>query len=182
MEIVPLALKGAYEIKLRPIGDERGYFVTTYLHDAFQKNGLVTGWVQENQSRSSKGVVRGMHFQTPPASETKLVRAVRGSIWDVFVDLRKDSPTFGRWQGVEVSEEKQNMVYIPKGFAHGFCVLSDIAVVTYKVDHVYAPGAQGGLRWNDPTIGIPWPVKEGEAVVSQKDREAPLFEGWASPF
>jgi dTDP-4-dehydrorhamnose 3,5-epimerase len=182
MEIVPLKLKGACEIKLRPIGDERGYFVTTYLPSLFEKHGLVTGWVQENQSRSVRNVVRGMHFQTPPAGETKLVRVVRGVIWDVCVDLRKDSPTYGQWQGVEISEEKQNMVYIPKGFAHGFCVTSDVAIVCYKVDHLYEPKAQGGLRWNDPTIGIEWPVKEAEAVVSAKDREAPLFKGWASPF
>jgi dTDP-4-dehydrorhamnose 3,5-epimerase len=182
MEIVPLKLKGSYEVKLRPIGDERGYFVTTYVQGVFEKHGLVTAWVQENQSRSSKNVVRGMHFQTPTATETKLVRVVRGTIWDVFVDLRKDSPTYGQWDAVEVSEEKQNMVYIPKGFGHGFCVTSDVAVVCYKVDHLYEPKGQGGLRWNDPTIAIPWPVKEREATVSQKDQEAPLFKGWESPF
>ena len=112
MEIVPLKLKGSYEIKLRPIGDERGYFVTTYQQAAFEKHGLVTNWVQDNQSRSVRGVVRGLHFQRPPATETKLVRVVRGSIWDAFVDLRKDSPTYGQWDAVELSEEKQNMVYI----------------------------------------------------------------------
>jgi dTDP-4-dehydrorhamnose 3,5-epimerase len=182
MELTPLKVKGAYEIKLRPIGDERGYFCTTYLREFFEKHGLVTEWVQENQSKSARNVVRGLHFQTPPATETKLVRVVRGAIWDVFVDVRKDSPTYGQWAAVEISEEKQNMVYIPKGCAHGFCVTSDVAIVCYKVDHVYVPAAQGGIRWNDPTIGIPWPVKEGEAVVSGKDREAPLFKGWNSPF
>jgi dTDP-4-dehydrorhamnose 3,5-epimerase len=182
MEFKPLKLKGTYEITAKPFKDERGYFVMTYEPTLFAQHGLVTNWLQENQSRSVKNVVRGMHFQVPPSSETKLVRVVRGVIWDVFVDLRKGSPTFGKWDAVELSEERQNMAYIPKGFAHGFAVLSDIAVVCYKVDHGYAPKGQGGLRWDDPTIGIPWPVKAGEAIVSEKDRVAPPFEGWTSPF
>ncbi len=182
MEFRPLKLKGTYEITCKPFRDERGYFVMTYETGAFERQGLVTNWVQENQSRSVKNVVRGMHFQLPPAAETKLVRVVRGVIWDVFVDLRQDSPTYGQWDAVELSEEKQNLVYIPKGFAHGFAVLSDIAVVCYKVDHGYAPKEQGGLRWNDPKLGIAWPVKESEAIVSDKDKVATGFEGWVSPF
>lgn len=180
MEIVPLKLKGVYEIRAKAIADARGYFVVTYQRELLEKHGLVTEWVQENQSRSLRNVVRGIHFQTPPATETKLIRVVRGKVWDVCVDLRKDSPTFGQWQGLEISEERQNMVYIPKGFGHGFCVLSEEAVVCYKVDHLYAPAAQGGLRWNDPTIGIEWPVKE--AIVSEKDKTAAMFAGWSSPF
>lgn len=182
MEIRPLKLKGTYEIVAKPFRDERGYFVMTYEAPLFERHGLVIQWVQENQSRSVRNVVRGMHFQTPPATETKLVRVVRGAIWDCFVDLRKDSPTFGQWDAVELSEDRQNMAYIPKGFAHGFCVLSDIAVVCYKVDHLYVPSAQGGLRWNDPSLAIAWPINPADAIVSAKDKETPLFGGWKSPF
>ena len=172
MKIAPLKLAGTFEVQLEPKHDERGFFTRWYDRDTFARAGLPTEWVQANESRSVRNVVRGLHFQRPPHAETKLVRAVQGSVYDAFVDLRRGSPTFGQWDAVELSAGRANAVLVPRGFAHGFCTLSDEALVSYLVDHAYAPAAEGGLLWNDPAIGIAWPLA-GEPIVSAKDRAWP---------
>lgn len=172
MKLNTLKLEGTIEITPEPRGDNRGYFMRTYDLKMFTEAGAAREWVQENQSRSTqKGIVRGLHFQFPPYAETKLVRCIRGKILDVFVDLRKNSKTFGEWDSIELSEENKKMVYIPRGFAHGFCTLTEDCEVLYKVDNYYAPEAEGGLLWNDPKLGIPWPVDE--PVLSDKDKVLP---------
>lgn len=181
MDIKPLPLDGVFEITLAPRRDERGYFMRTFDEANFRKHGLVSSWVQENEACSTRvHTIRGLHFQRPPAAETKLVRVVEGRALDVFVDLRRRSPTYGQWGSVELSAERQNMVYLPKGFAHGYCTLTDRVVMLYKVDAVYAPELEGGLCWNDPTIGIKWPA--GEPLISAKDQALPLLKDLESPF
>jgi dTDP-4-dehydrorhamnose 3,5-epimerase len=161
-------IEGVYEIRLEPRRDERGFFMRVYDEEFFKKAGLHRHWVQENHSRSEKkGVLRGLHFQFPPFAETKLIRCVRGAVYDVFVDLRKGSPAFGKWGSVELSEEKHNMVFIPRGFAHGFCTLIAGSEVIYKVDNPYNLQAESGLLWSDPDLAISWPVKQ--PLLSEKD-------------
>lgn len=172
MRIEPRRLAGTYEITAEPRADERGHFMRWYDAQAFARAGLPTAWVQANESLSRRGVVRGLHFQRPPHAETKLVRAVRGSVFDVFVDLRRGSPTFGEWDSLELSASRHNAVLLPKGFAHGFCATSEEALVSYLVDAAYAPQAEGGLAWDDPRLAIPWPLA-GAPIVSAKDRQWP---------
>ena len=174
MRITPLRLAGTHEIAFEPRDDERGYFMRWFDREAFARAGLPVDWVQANESASRRNVVRGLHFQRPPHAETKLVRASHGAVYDVFVDLRRGSKTYGQWDAVELSAEKRNAVLIPKGFAHGFCALTDEAVVSYLVDCAYAPAAEGGLRWNDPALAIRWPLA-GAAIVSSKDSAWPLL-------
>jgi dTDP-4-dehydrorhamnose 3,5-epimerase len=181
MEIRQLRLGGTYEIQLDPRHDERGHFMRCYDEAIFREYGLATEWKQDNQSLSRrKGVIRGLHFQLPPHAETKLVRVVTGEILDVFVDLRKGSCTYGQWDARTLSEANSRMVYVPKGFAHGFCTLTDIAIVQYKVDEYYVPQAEGGIRWDDKTLDIEWPA--GEHILSERDRSLPLMADLASPF
>jgi len=173
MNITPLKLAGTFEIAFEPKGDHRGYFMRHYDRNLFTEHGLTTEWAQENQSLSArKGTIRGQHYQRPPYAETKFVRALLGSVWDVFVDLRAGSATYGEWDAVELLAERFNAVYIPRGFAHGFCTLTDECLITYKVDNFYAPDHESGVRWNDPDIGIDWPV-EGEPVTSERDSRQP---------
>jgi dTDP-4-dehydrorhamnose 3,5-epimerase len=180
MQVRPLKLEGAYEIVPTPRTDERGYFMRVYDADIFGRHGLVDSWVQENQSLSvRKGIIRGLHFQRPPYSETKLVCAVRGMAYDVFVDLRRDSPTYGKWEALELSENRGNMAYIPKGFAHGFCTLCENVVMLYKVDACYAPEFEDGLAWNDPELGIQWPTSS--PLLSPKDAAWPLLSTRSKP-
>lgn len=169
MEFKERKLKGVYEINLQPHHDNRGFFMRTYDHELFVRAGLELNWQQENQSRSEKkGIIRGLHFQLPPYSETKLVRCIHGSILDVFVDLRENSDTFGQWDSVELSADTKNMVLIPKGFAHGFCTLTDSSEVVYKVDSVYSSEHECGIIWNDPDLNISWPVDS--PILSPKDQ------------
>ncbi len=168
-------------IKPRVFEDERGFFMETYKKSDFEKAGIKGDFIQDNHSRSKYGVLRGLHFQREPYAQAKIVRAVRGVIYDVAVDLRRNSPTFGKWIGVILSEYNKYQLYIPRGFAHGFVVVSDIAEVVYKVDNVYAPDYEGGIIWNDPEIGIDWPIDE--PIVSEKDRKWPTLReavgrGW----
>ena len=177
----PLKLPGAFLITLEPIGDNRGYFVETYRKDLYKEHGLVTDWVQENQSLSSqKGTVRGLHFQHPPHTETKLVRVLQGVALDVIVDLRLDSPTYRQYEAVELSPDNHRLLYIPKGFGHGFCTLTDDMVISYKVDAFYASSAASGLIWNDPDIGIDWPVTD--PVMSERDKALGSFADFESSF
>jgi dTDP-4-dehydrorhamnose 3,5-epimerase len=181
VNVKPLSIAGAFEIVLQPIVDARGYFKKTFDRKLFREHGLHREWLQENESLSQrKGTIRGLHFQTPPHTETKLIRVVQGAIMDVVVDLRRGSPTFARWDSVEVAPAKHNLVFVPWGCAHGFCTLTDHCVVIYKVDRHYVPEAQGCLRWNDPEIAIDWP--EQDPILSDRDRVAPLLADLESPF
>jgi len=181
VEIMQLRLSGTYQIALAPHYDERGYFMRVWDEQMSRRHGLTSAWVQENQSLSRrKGIIRGLHFQKPPHTETKLVRVAAGAILDVFVDLRKGSETYGQWDSLELSADNHRMVYIPRGFAHGLCTLTEEAVVLYKVDAYYAPESEGGLRWNDEVLRINWPTND--PLVSDKDRRLPSFKEFVSPF
>ena len=152
-------------------GDERGYFMETYHYHDFKEAGIDVTFVQDNQSASKKGVLRGLHFQLQ-FPQDKLVRVIRGEVFDVAVDLRWGSPTYGQWYGVHLSEENKKMFFVPKGFAHGFLVLSDYAEFAYKCTDFYHPNDEGGLLWNDPEIGIRWPLsKDMELIISEKDKK-----------
>lgn len=181
MEIRPLRISGTFELLLQAKRDQRGYFLRAYDESIFGRNSLNCCWVQENEAFSEiKGVIRGLHFQKPPHAEIKLVRVVRGAVLDAFVDLRRNSPTYGQWETALLSEENHKAVYIPKGFAHGYCTLTDNAVVLYKVDTPYAPDSEGGLRWNDEKLAIPWPVDD--PIVSPKDASLPFLHEFVTPF
>ena len=164
------SIKGVYVIEPTVFGDERGYFMETYNKNDFDEAGLNFNFVQDNQSQSKKGVLRGLHFQyTQP--QGKLVRVIKGEVFDVAVDLRKDSETYGKWEGVILSEENKKQFYIPEGFAHGFVVLSDEAEFTYKCTDFYKANDEGGIQWNDPEIGIDWPIDDiDEIILSDKDK------------
>jgi len=181
MKIEPRKLEGCFEITLTRRTDVRGYFERTYCRRSFAKAGLQVNWVQENQSFSQlANTVRGLHFQVPPHSETKLVRVVTGSVLDVFVDLRKSSSTYGRWDSIELSSDNDKMIYIPAGFAHGFRTLTDNVTVQYKVDSEYSPDSEGGIMWNDPTLGVEWGI--AEPVLSERDKSLPAWSEFTSPF
>ncbi|NJE26456.1 dTDP-4-dehydrorhamnose 3,5-epimerase [Thermococcus sp. MV5] len=161
-------------IKPKVFEDERGFFMETYKKPDFEKAGIKGDFVQDNHSKSKYGVLRGLHFQREPYAQAKIVRCIRGVIYDVAVDLRKNSPNFGKYVGVILSEFNKYQLYIPRGFAHGFVVLSDVAEVAYKVDNVYAPDYESGLIWNDPDVNIQWPVDE--PIVSPKDQKWPTLK------
>ncbi len=167
-------IEGVYVVEPKVFGDNRGYFMETYNEQEFKNNGLDYNFVQDNQSKSKKGVLRGLHFQkTHP--QAKLVRVLEGEVFDVAVDLRKGSKTYGKWVGVILSEENKKQFMIPRGFAHGFVVLSETAVFVYKCDDFYHPEDEGGIMWNDPDINIEWPYK-GELLLSEKDKVHPLLK------
>ncbi len=168
----PLALPDVILIQPRLFADPRGFFLETYKYSEFQAHGIPETFVQDNHSRSVRGVLRGLHYQNPPQAQGKLIRVVRGAIYDVAVDIRPSSPTFGQWVSAVLSEENQHMLYVPPGFAHGFLVLSDLADVTYKVTTEYAPDLDAGILWNDPTLAIQWPL-EGPPLLSSKDAALP---------
>lgn len=171
IKVTPCDIKGLYVIEPEVHTDARGYFVETYNQRDFQEAGLDMVFVQDNQSMSVKGVLRGLHYQKQ-YPQGKLVRALRGRVFDVAVDLRAKSPTYGKWFGVELSEENKKQFYVSPGFAHGFLVLSDEAEFAYKVTDFYHPGDEGGLIWNDPAIGIEWPIEEGmELIFSERDKK-----------
>ena len=173
-EIRRLALPDVLLITPRKSGDERGFFSETYSQRALADAGFDRPFVQDNHSMSGrKGVLRGLHFQRAPALQDKLVRVVRGAVFDVAVDIRKNSPSFGQWVGVELSEDNWRQVLAPAGFAHGFVTLSDAAEVLYKVSAYYAPEAEGGLSWKDPEIGIEWPVPPDEVITNARDAHWP---------
>ena len=169
--VTPLYIEGLYVIEPTVFKDERGYFVETYNQNDMKEAGLDMVFVQDNQSMSTRGVLRGLHFQKQ-FPQGKLVRVVRGKVFDVAVDLRSDSKTYGKWFGVELSAENMKQFYIPEGFAHGFLVLSDEAEFCYKCTDFYHPGDEGGLAWNDPEIGVEWPLEEGvDLIISEKDQK-----------
>jgi dTDP-4-dehydrorhamnose 3,5-epimerase len=172
MERLPTRLDGPVLLAPTVHGDERGFFVETFRADAWAAEGVPTDFVQDNHSRSKRGTVRGIHFQTEPG-QGKLVRVARGSVLDVIVDLRRGSPTFGEWETVELDDERGLQLYIPIGFGHGFCVLSDLADFVYKVTNYFDPATEKGFRYDDPDVGIEWP--DIELLYSERDRSAPLL-------
>ena len=159
-------------VLIEPIlrGDSRGYFMETFLLDKFLKEVTNTTFVQENESCSSYGVLRGLHYQLPPHAQAKLVRVIKGKIYDVAVDIRKDSHTFGKYVGIELSGENKRQLFIPRGFAHGFVTLEDNTIVQYKTDNYYAPESEGVIIWNEPKIGINWPIEINSIILSEKDK------------
>ena len=167
-------IEGVYIIEPKVFGDDRGYFMETYKESDFIEAGLNYKFVQDNQSKSRKGVLRGLHYQLHHP-QAKLVRVISGEVFDVAVDLRKDSPTYGKWVGVILSAENKKMFMIPRGFAHGFVVLSETAEFVYKCDELYHPEDEGGIMWNDPEVGIVWPYKE-EPLLSEKDKHHPSLK------
>ncbi len=172
-ETTPLA--GVFVYTPRVFEDERGYFFESFNARVFADQGIENTFVQDNQSLSRKGVLRGLHFQKPPYAQAKLVRVIRGAIWDVAVDLRPSSPTYKQWFGLELSDTNFRQLYIPRGFAHGFVVLSEEAIVAYKTDNFYHPASDGGIRYNDPDINIAWPCPLDESLISQKDKNLPFL-------
>lgn len=175
---IDTSIDGVYIIEPTVFGDERGYFMETYSKEEFSKIGITNDFVQDNQSKSKKGVLRGLHFQREN-SQAKLVRCIKGKVFDVAVDLRPGSKTYGKWEGVILSDENKKMFLIPRGFAHGFLVLSDEAEFTYKCDDIYNPNAEGGLFWKDKDVNIKWPmddIKEEELLTSPKDSKWPSLE------
>lgn len=170
MEIKEQELKGVFEITLKPIIDERGFFMRVFDDTVFEKIGINRKWVQENHSKSlKKGIIRGLHFQLPPYTETKLVRCIKGAVFDVFIDLRKNSNTFGKWESIELNENNNKMILIPRGFAHGFCTLTETSEILYKVDNYYSKEHELGLLWNDKNVNINWPVEN--PILSEKDKK-----------
>lgn len=174
INVVKTPIEGLVVIEPSVFGDDRGYFMETYNAETFKKHGLDMQFIQDNESRSHRGVLRGLHFQRE-YSQGKLVRCTKGSVWDVGVDLRKGSPTYGQWYGVELTEDNKKMFYIPEGFAHGFVVLSDEAVFNYKCTNLYHPEFDGGIRWNDPDVAIEWPDAGCEVSLSEKDTKQPFL-------
>jgi dTDP-4-dehydrorhamnose 3,5-epimerase len=183
MEIHKTGLPGVLLLKPRRFVDGRGYFVETFSERVFAQAGLKTGFVQENQSFSLKaGTIRGLHFQVPPAAQAKLVRVVRGAIFDVAVDLRRGSPAYGQCFGKTLTAEDGEQLFIPRGFAHGFCTLQAHTEVSYKVNSYYAPECDSGICWSDPDLKIDWPIRAEAAILSDKDAKLESFKHFVSPF
>ena len=182
MEVLTTDIEGVYIIKPRVFGDARGYFFESYSKREFEEKVGKVDFVQDNESMSKKGVMRGLHFQRPPYAQSKLVRCVKGSVLDVAVDIRKGSPTYGKHVAVELTEDNHLQFFIPKGFAHGFVVLSDVAVFQYKCDNFYHPETDGGISILDDSLGIDWKISTQNAILSEKDTKHPLLKDFDSPF
>ena len=182
MEVIKTDIEGVVIIKPRVFPDSRGYFFESYSKREFDEKVRPVDFVQDNESCSTRGVMRGLHFQRPPFTQSKLVRCVRGAVLDVAVDIRRGSPTYGRHVAVELTEENRLQLFVPRGFAHGFAVLSDTAVFQYKCDEFYHPEADGGISILDDTLGIDWRVTPADAVLSDKDTRHPLLAEFDSPF
>ena len=182
MNIIETGIKDLVIIEPRIFPDARGYFFESYSQSALEKAGIKTNFVQDNQSKSTYGVIRGLHYQKPPHTQTKLVRALQGSIYDVAVDLRKDSETYGQWFGCELSDENNRQLLVPKGFAHGFSVMSETAVVFYKCDDFYHPECEEGIVFYDETLQIDWKVDLSKVIISDKDKKNLEFKSFVSPF
>ncbi len=177
MRVIKTDIDGVYILEPEIFGDNRGYFFESYNAQRFKEaTGLDVVFVQDNESRSSEGVVRGLHFQLPPYAQSKLVRVVAGAILDVAVDIRRSSPTFGQYVAVELSGDNHRQLFIPRGFAHGFRVLRGDAILQYKCDNMYAPQSEGSILWNDPALNIDWGISADRAILSAKDTTAPTLE------
>jgi len=182
MKFTKTSIEGIVIIHPTVFGDNRGYFLESYNEKEFKEVIGKVSFVQDNESKSSKGVLRGLHFQKPPFAQAKLVRCIEGKVLDVVVDIRKNSKTYGQYFTTELSGENKKQVFIPRGFAHGFLVLSDSAIFAYKVDNTFAPEHDAGIRWNDPIVNIQWGLSESEVLVSKKDAQLPFFTEFDSPF
>lgn len=176
MEYIKTDIEGVFVIEPKVFNDARGYFLEAWKQAEFNEHVGKVDFIQDNESKSSFGVLRGLHFQKGDLSQAKLVRVIKGKVLDVAVDIRKSSPTFGKHVMVELSEDNKRQFFIPRGFAHGFLVLSEEAIFTYKVDNPYAPQAEAGIRWNDPDLAIEWPIDPEMVQTSEKDLKQPLFK------
>lgn len=183
MQVIPTAIQGVFIIEPRIFGDARGYFFESFnARDFSQLTGVDVNFVQDNESLSRYGVLRGLHFQLPPHAQSKLVRVVRGAVLDIAVDLRKDSPTYGQHVSVELTAENHRQFFMPKGFAHGFSVLSPEVVFQYKCDDYYHPECEGALAWDDPDLAIDWHLPADKVILSEKDKHHPSFRSFNFPF
>ena len=183
MNVIKTEIEGVFIIEPRVFGDERGYFFESFNAKEFQdKTGVDVTFVQDNESKSKYGVLRGLHFQLPPYTQSKLVRVVKGRVLDVAVDIRKGSPTYGKYVSCELTENNKLQFFVPRGFAHGFCVLSEDAVFQYKCDDFYHPEAEGAIAWNDSDIAINWPILAEDVILSEKDKIHPFLKDFDSPF
>jgi dTDP-4-dehydrorhamnose 3,5-epimerase len=182
MKFIKTEISDVYIIEPSVFGDNRGYFLESFNLEKFKENIYSIKFVQDNESKSSKGVLRGLHFQKPPFEQAKLVRCIEGKVIDVAVDIRKGSPTYGMHVAIELSGENKRQLFVPRGFAHGFLVLSDSATFAYKVDNTYAPEFDAGIRWNDKELNIQWGMEDSIVKVSAKDAELPFLSEFESPF
>ena len=182
MKFIETKISDLIIIEPTVFGDSRGYFLESYNQKKFEEVVGITSFVQDNESKSSKGVIRGLHFQKPPYEQSKLVRCIEGEVLDVAVDIRKNSKTYGKHVTVLLSGENKFQLFVPRGFAHGFLVLSDNATIAYKVDNIYAPDHDAGIRWNDKELNIQWGLEDSEVIISGKDAELPFFSKFESPF
>ena len=182
MKFIKTEISDVYIIEPSVFGDNRGYFLESYSKKKFEEAFGKISFVQDNESKSSRGVLRGLHFQKPPYAQAKLVRCIEGKVLDVAIDIRDGSETYGKHVIVELSGENKKQVFIPRGFAHGFLVLSESAIFAYKVDNSYAPAHDAGIRWDDPMLNIQWGVNEIEVLFSEKDAKLPFFSKFKTPF
>ncbi len=182
MNFINTDIEGLVIIEPKVFGDDRGYFFESFNQNLFEKNIGKVDFVQDNESKSSYGVLRGLHFQKPPFNQAKLVRCIEGEVLDVVVDLRKESPTFGKWESVLLTGKNKKQFFIPRGFAHGFAVLSETAIFAYKVDNWYAPEYDSGISWDDPELNIDWKLEEKDVLLSEKDRKLGMLSEIESPF
>lgn len=183
MEVKKTDIEGVLIVEPKVWGDDRGYFFESFNAREFaEKTGLNITFVQDNESKSRYGVLRGLHFQLPPYTQSKLVSCVKGRVLDIAVDIRKGSPTYGKWVSCELTEDNHRQFFVPKGMAHGFCVLSEEAVFQYKCDDFYHPEAEGGIAWNDSDIAVQWPLPSEDISLSERDKHHPSFKEFISPF
>ena len=182
MEIIKTNIEGVVIIEPRIFKDDRGYFFESFSQREFEEKVCKTTFVQDNESKSSYGVLRGLHFQKPPFAQSKLVRVIKGAVLDVAVDIRKGSPTFGQYVSVELTGENHRQFFIPRGFAHGFSVLSEEVIFQYKCDNFYSPQSEGAIAWNDPDLNIDWRIPAEKVVLSEKDGKHPRLKDWQTVF
>jgi len=183
INVIKTGIEGVFVIEPKVFGDERGYFLESFNAKEFkQKTGIDVTFVQDNESKSKYGVLRGMHFQLPPYTQSKLVRVVKGKVLDVVLDIRKGSPTYGKYEMCELTEDNHRQFFVPKGMAHGFAVLSEEAIFQYKCDDFYHPEAEGAIAWNDPDVAIQWPIAEQDVLLSEKDKHHPFLKDFDTPF
>ena len=182
MEIIKTNIEGVVIIETRIFKDDRGYFFESFSQREFEEKVCKTTFVQDNESKSSYGVLRGLHFQKPPFAQSKLVRVIKGVVLDVAVDIRKGSPTFGQYVSVELTGENHRQFFIPRGFAHGFSVLSEEVIFQYKCDNFYSPQSEGAIAWNDPDLNIDWRIPAEKVVLSEKDSKHPRLKDWQNVF
>lgn len=182
MKYLKTHISGVVILEPTVFSDTRGYFFESFNMETFEKNIGVVEFVQDNESKSSKGVIRGLHFQKPPFAQAKLVRCIEGVVLDVVVDIRKGSPTYGKQFSIELSGENKKQLFIPRGLAHGYSVLSEAATFSYKVDNPYSPRCEAGIHWNDPALNIQWGVHDDNILISEKDSKLPFLSGLESPF